>query len=103
DQSAKSAQFSRELTRQYVTLVYPDIIGTDAPRQKAALSLLQIVEPRVALPLITWAQETHVILPGNVAEGNAVKKRLEYLENNRFRIFLHVGKAGNRPVPDIEV
>jgi hypothetical protein len=103
EQSAKSTQFNRESARQYVALVYGDLTSKDGSRQKAALSLLEILEPDVALKLLSWAQKTGVILPGNIDEGNAVKKTLESLqENGRFRIFLHVGQAKNRPVPDVD-
>jgi hypothetical protein len=65
--------------------------------------LLQVLAPETGLKLLTWAHEANVILPENQAESRKVEGRLEALQaNSRFRIFLHVGVAKGRPVPEVE-
>ena len=105
EQSAKLGQFNKESERQYVALVYNDLLanGKDAGRQRTALSLLKVHAPETGLKLLAWAQEAKVILPENQAESLKVEGRLEVLQaNGRFRIFLHVGVAKVRPVPEVE-
>lgn len=105
EQAAKLGQFNREYERQYVSLVYNDLLAKDKDvgRQRMALSLLQFLAPETGPKLLTWAQQTNTILPENQAESRKVEGRLEILQANaRFRIFLHIGVAKGRPVPEIE-
>lgn len=65
--------------------------------------MLQTLAPETGLKLLNWAQQTKIILAENQAESRKVKDRLEVLQMNaRFRIFLHIGVAKGRPVPEIE-
>lgn len=105
EQAAKLGQFNRESERQYVALVYNDLLAKDkdAARQRTALSLLQVLAPETGLKLLAWAHQAKVILPENQAESQKVEGRLEKLQaNGRYRIFLHTGSANGRPVPELE-
>jgi hypothetical protein len=98
-QTAQAEQFNRESARQYVTLVYVDLTSKDVEKQRAALSLLEILEPSTALKLLVWANKASVILPENKEQSMTVERALESLnENGRFRIFLHLGKSGSRSI-----
>lgn len=103
EQSAKSGQFNRDSERQYVALVYNDLLAKDAARQRAALSLLQVLAPDTSLKLLAWANGSKIILPENQAESRKIEGRLETLQaNGRFRLFVHIGQARGRPVPEPE-
>jgi hypothetical protein len=105
EQSARLGQFNRESERQYVGLVYNDLLAKDkdAARQRTALSLLQVLAPETGLKLLAWAQQANVILPENQAESRKVEGRLEALQaNGRFRLFLHTGVSKGRAVPEVE-
>ncbi len=100
EQAAKTNQFNRESERQYVSLFYKEIISHDANRQKAALSLVKILEPQTGLKLITWARDSGVLLQESREKTLAIEKDLKKLEeNSRFLIYLHLGQVKNRNVP----
>jgi hypothetical protein len=102
EQLTKLNQFNRESERQYVTLVYNDLISKDVERQRTALSLLQELAPETGLKLLHWARNAKIILPQNQAESSSAENKLNILEaNGRFRIFLHMGSAKGRPIPDV--
>src|SRR5215469_15184869 len=85
DQAAKSAEFNRDTARQYVSILYADISSKDTARQRAALSLVALMEPETGLKLIRWAQNSGVILAENKQQGQDVEKQL-IEDNNRFLV-----------------
>ena len=103
DQSIKLNLANRDFERQYVALVYNDLLAKDSSRQKAALSLLTVLAPETGLKLLAWAQQAKVILPENREASLEVKSNLEALQaNGRLRLFLHVGQAKGRPLPELD-
>jgi len=109
ERSAKLDQFNRESERQYVALVYTDLTSRDASRQRAALSLLEILQPETSLKLVAWANKANIVFAENKPRSQEIERRLdveqrlEFIrEIPRFRVFLHLGKAKNRPVPDVD-
>jgi hypothetical protein len=102
DQAAKSAEFNRDTARQYISILYADIISKDTARQRVALSLVALMEPETGLKLIRWAQNSGVILAENKKQGQDVEKQL-IEDSNRFLVYVHLGQSGNRPIPNREV
>ena len=105
EQAEKLGQFNRDSERQYVSLVYNDLIAKDkdAARQRTALSLRQVLAPETGLKLLAWAQQAGVIFPENLKASQEVGGQLEKLQaNGRYRIFLHTGQATSRPAPELE-
>jgi hypothetical protein len=99
-QSAKTDEFARDSERQYVALVYQDLISKDPGKQDGALLLLKILQPSTALKLVDWATRVGIILPENKDKSQLLTRSLEISQDNaRFRIFLHVGQSGTRQVP----
>jgi hypothetical protein len=106
EQAAKASQFDRESERQYVSLVYQELISQDEMRQKAALTLVTILEPDTGQKLIAWIRDSGLLLEENKAKSLEVEESLEKLKTNRrFVLYLHLGQVENRQVParvDIE-
>lgn len=101
-QSTKTEEFDRDAERQYVALVYQDLISQNAEKQSAALSLVKILLPLTGGKLLNWAQAEGIILSVNRNKSQAIVTDLNAREENaRFKLFVHLGKYGNRNVPEI--
>src|SRR5262249_5403017 len=73
EQRARATQFDRESERQYISLFYQEIVSEDAKKQRAALSLVKILEPGTGLKLINWAQESGVLRGDNKEKTQQVE------------------------------
>ena len=93
----KSFQFERDTSRQYVAIIYPDLIGPDSKKQKLAISLVQILEPHTAQKLLLWLKDSSAIADQNKSDLNSTLGMVNIaVENSRARIFVHLAADKNK-------
>jgi len=96
ERSAKLDQFNRESERQYVALVYTDLTSGSATRQRAALSLFEILQPETSLKLLAWALTTFD-KDDETGAREAAKILDELLPNNSASMRARRQSAASRP------